>query len=119
LRGGFIILGKRFGRFFEMNWPNRSLIQRGSGNWLRLGAFHDRIREIVRDDEGQPKKQRHTPMRIFERLWDEEENAIIGGCFLPLRSYKVFRYIGPVYRSRWRAQADGSHEVSQMSDYFV
>ncbi len=38
----------------------------------KLGAFHERILEILRDDEDQPPKQRHTAMRIFERLRDEE-----------------------------------------------
>jgi transposase len=37
----------------------------------KLGAFHERILEILRDDEDQPPKQRHTAMRIFERLRDE------------------------------------------------
>jgi len=38
----------------------------------KMGRFHDRILEILKDDETQPPKQRHTRMRIFERLRDEE-----------------------------------------------
>lgn len=38
----------------------------------KLGAFHERILEIVKQDETAPRKQRHTAMRIFERLRDEE-----------------------------------------------
>jgi transposase len=38
----------------------------------QLGRFHARILEILKDDETQPPKQRHTRMRIFERLRDEE-----------------------------------------------
>jgi transposase len=37
----------------------------------KLGPFQDRILEILKDDESQPKKQRHTAMRIFERLQGE------------------------------------------------
>jgi len=37
----------------------------------RLGPFHARILEILDEDESQPPKQRHTAVRIFERLRDE------------------------------------------------
>jgi transposase len=37
----------------------------------RLGPFHERILEILDEDESQPPKQRHTAVRIFERLRDE------------------------------------------------
>lgn len=37
----------------------------------RLGAFHDWILQTLADDESQPPKQRHTAMRLFERLRDE------------------------------------------------
>jgi transposase len=38
----------------------------------KLGAFMDRIEEILRTDETAPRKQRHHARRIFERLRDEE-----------------------------------------------
>lgn len=38
----------------------------------KLGAFYGRILEILKQDEDAPPKQRHTAMRIFERLRDEE-----------------------------------------------
>ena len=41
----------------------------------RLGPFHDRILQILADDESQPPKQRHTAMRLFERLRDEHSYA--------------------------------------------
>ncbi|APZ91564.1 Transposase [Fuerstiella marisgermanici] len=41
----------------------------------KVGAFHDRILEILTLDETAPPKQRHTAMRIFERLRDEHEYA--------------------------------------------
>jgi transposase len=37
----------------------------------RLGSFHDWILQTLADDESQPPKQRHTAMRLFERLRDE------------------------------------------------
>ena len=41
----------------------------------KLAPFHDRILEILKQDKGAPPKQRHTAMRIFERLRDEETYA--------------------------------------------
>jgi len=41
----------------------------------KRGPFHDRILQILDDDESQPPKQRHTAMRIFERLRDEHRYA--------------------------------------------
>ena len=37
----------------------------------KLGRFHGIIQEILAADERAPRKQRHTCMRIFERLRDE------------------------------------------------
>lgn len=49
------------------NYPRRA-----SQSAPKLGAFHDRILEILKQDEDAPPKQRHTAMRIFERLRDDE-----------------------------------------------
>ena len=38
----------------------------------KLGRFLDKIELIVREDEAAPRKQRHTAVRIFERLRDED-----------------------------------------------
>jgi hypothetical protein len=38
----------------------------------KLGLFHDRILQILKLDETALPKQRHTAMRIFERLRDDE-----------------------------------------------
>ena len=46
--------------------------RRGSQSAPKLGQFHDRILEILKLDETAPPKQRHTAMRIFERLRDDE-----------------------------------------------
>jgi transposase len=37
----------------------------------KIGPFVDRIRQIIDDDKGMPKKQRHTAKRIFERIRTE------------------------------------------------
>jgi len=37
----------------------------------KLGAFHETILQILKDDKSAPPKQRHTIMRIFERLTAE------------------------------------------------
>lgn len=36
-----------------------------------LGSFHAIVKQILKDDENRPKKQRHTCRRIWERLRDE------------------------------------------------
>ena len=40
-------------------------------NKPKLGPFLDRIRQILEEDRGVPKKQRHTAKRIFERIQKE------------------------------------------------
>ena len=37
----------------------------------KLGPFLPRIGQILEDDKGVPRKQRHTAKRIFERLQEE------------------------------------------------
>jgi len=37
----------------------------------RLGAYTDKIEQILREDETAPPKQRHSAIRIYERLRDE------------------------------------------------
>ena len=37
----------------------------------KLGAFLPRIRQILKDDQAMPRKQRHTAKRVFERLREE------------------------------------------------
>lgn len=39
----------------------------------KLGAVRDQLREILEADESAPPKQRHTAMRLFERLRDEHQ----------------------------------------------
>lgn len=46
--------------------------RRGRQSAPKLGLFHERILEILKLDETAPPKQRHTAMRVFERLRDEE-----------------------------------------------
>src|ERR1035437_8923631 len=41
-----------------------------------LGAFIERIKQILKEDEALPRKQRHTVKRIWERL---QEGGFTGG----------------------------------------
>ena len=47
--------------------------RRETQSFPKLALVLDRIREILTADESQPPKQRHTAMRLFERLRDEHE----------------------------------------------
>ena len=42
---------------------------------MKLDPFTAVIDQILLEDEGQPRKQRHTAKRIFERLRDEHGYA--------------------------------------------
>ncbi|HAO78637.1 MAG TPA: hypothetical protein DCQ92_06605 [Verrucomicrobia subdivision 3 bacterium] len=42
----------------------------------KLGAFLGRIKQILKDDQAMPRKQRHTAKRIWERL---REDGFTGG----------------------------------------
>jgi len=55
----------------------------------KLGPFYERILEILKQDEDAPPKQRHTAMRIFERLRDDEN--YVGGYDAVRRFVKKHR----------------------------
>lgn len=40
----------------------------------KLAAHIDYIDEVLREDKGRPRKQRHTAKRIFKRLQEEREH---------------------------------------------
>jgi len=46
--------------------------RRGEPHAPKLGPFKPIIDQILADDEGAPRKQRHTAMRIYRRLRDEQ-----------------------------------------------
>lgn len=46
-------------------------VHREKQSFPKLGSVQDRILEILKADESAPPKQRHTEMRLFERLRDE------------------------------------------------
>ena len=56
----------------------RPYAKRSSQRAPKLGPFQARILEILKQDESSPPKQRHTAMRIFERLRDEDGNSTQG-----------------------------------------
>ena len=43
----------------------------------KIGPFLGRIEEIIKTDQGMPKKQRHTAKRIFERLQEKVAAVIL------------------------------------------
>ena len=51
----------------------RSYRKRQRQSAPKLGPFYDLILQILSEDESAPPKQRHTAMRIFERLRDEHQ----------------------------------------------
>jgi len=53
----------------------RPYAQRARQRAPQLGPFQARILEILKEDESSPPKQRHTAMRIFERLRDEDSDV--------------------------------------------
>ncbi len=63
--------------------------RRETQNFPKLALMLDRIREILKVDESAPPKQRHTAMRLFERLRDE--HGYIGGYDTVRRFVKQHR----------------------------
>jgi len=57
----------------------RPYAKRSSQRAPKLGPFQARILEILKQDETSPPKQRHTAMRIFERLRDEDSDGAVDG----------------------------------------
>jgi transposase len=62
----------------------RSYRQRRRQSAPKLGPFHDLILQILAEDESAPPKQRHTAVRIFERLRDEYQ---YGGGYDAVRRF--------------------------------
>ena len=86
-------------RFHHSRWKIREVL-RGAGqpesyrrrcrqSAPKWGPFHDLILQILTEDESAPPKQRHTAMRIFERLRDE--HAYEGGYDAVRRFIKKHR----------------------------
>jgi transposase len=67
----------------------RSYRKRKRQSAPKLGPFYDLIRQILAEDESAPPKQRHTAVRIFERLRDE--HAYRGGFDSVRRFVKMHR----------------------------
>ena len=63
--------------------------RRETQSFPKLAPMLDRIREILKADEAAPPKQRHTAMRLFERLRDEHE--YLGGYDTVRRFVKQHR----------------------------
>ena len=69
----------------------------------KLGPFHAVIDQILRDDEQEPRKQRHTAMQIYRRLC-EPEHGYSGGYD------QVRRYVGRTREAARQTFVPLSHE---------
>ena len=94
----------------------------------KLGPWLGVIDAIVKDDQNQPKKQRHTAKRIFDRL--REEHGYRGGYtivkdYVRLQRVRKQEMFVPLTHSPGEAQADFGQAlvviagVEQKAHYFV
>ena len=73
---------QKVGQILRGESEPRPYAKRSGQSAPKLGPFKTRILEILKQDESSPPKQRHTAMRIFERLRDEDiEDAGDGGRY--------------------------------------
>jgi transposase len=83
----------------------------------KLGAFLERIRQILKDDQAMPRKQRHTAKRIWERL---REDGFTGGYTvvkdvvrdLTQKNQEVFV---PLQHLPGEAQVDFGHALANVN----
>ena len=83
----------------------------------KLGAYEGRIEQMLREDQGMPRKQRHTAKRIWERLRSE---GFTGGYTivkdavreLTQRTQEVFV---PLVHRPGEAQVDFGHAVVKVN----
>jgi transposase len=83
----------------------------------KLGAFLDRIQQILKEDQPMPRKQRHTAKRIWERL---REEGFSGGYTvvkdavreLTQRNQEVFV---PLLHRPGEAQVDFGHALAKVN----
>ena len=94
----------------------------------KLGPWLGVIDAILKDDQNQPKKQRHTAKRIFDRLG--EEHGYTGGYtivkdYVRLRKLRQQEMFVPLTHSPGEAQADFGEAlvmiagVQRKAHYFV
>src|ERR1017187_10183322 len=83
----------------------------------KLGAFLERIKQILKEDQAMPRKQRHTAKRIWERL---REDGFTGGYTvvkdsvreLTQRNQEVFV---PLQHLPGEAQVDFGHALANVN----
>lgn len=94
----------------------------------KLGPWQGVIDAILKDDQNQPKKQRHTAKRIFDRL--REEHSYTGGYtivkdYVRLQKVRKQEMFVPLRHAPGEAQADFGEAqvviagVEQKAHYFV
>src|SRR5690348_2883160 len=84
----------------------------------KLDPFTGIIDDIVTQDEGRPRKQRHTSKRIFERLRDEHGYA--GGItivkdYVLARRLRQLEVFVPLRHDPGHAQADFGEAVAEIA----
>ena len=83
----------------------------------KIGVFLERIRQILKDDQAMPRKQRHTAKRIWERL---QEDGFTGGYTvvkdavreLTQKNQEVFV---PLLHLPGEAQVDFGHALANVN----
>src|ERR1700680_2276202 len=84
----------------------------------KLGPFTRIIHGILAEDEGRPRKQRHTSKRIFERL--RAEHGYAGGITI-VKDYVLSRRLGqrevfvPLRHDPGHAQADFGEALAEIA----
>ena len=74
----------------------------------KLDPFTGIIDGILAQDEGRPRKQRHTSKRIFERLRDEHANGRKGATAVAVATAPPLQAVHRIVR--WRERARTSPE---------
>jgi transposase len=87
----------------------------------KIGPYLDRIRQIIISDQDQPRRQRHTAKRIWERL---REEGFTGGYTLvkdAVREIQATRQevFMPLVHRPGEAQADFGHAVVRMDGRLI
>lgn len=83
----------------------------------KVGQYLERMKQILAEDEGMPRKQRHTAWRVFQRLKKEGYEGEYGAIWkavadLRSRNQEVFM---PLVHRPGEAQVDFGHALVKMN----
>ena len=79
----------------------------------KLGAFLERIKQILKEDQAMPRKQRHTAKRIWERL---QEDGFTGGYTVVK---DAVRELVKFTRSNFFVPVPQVRELAELNDYLL